>query len=45
MGETKIRTVRVPDDVWQHAQEQARIEGTTVTAYIVKQLRKWKAKP
>ena len=42
MTVTPNRTVRVPDDVWAHAQYAAQVEGTTVSAYIVKALRRWK---
>lgn len=37
----KVRTVRVPDDVWEHAQRCAQAEGTTVSARIVQALRDW----
>lgn len=42
---TPRRTVRVPDDVWEHAKACAEAEGTTVSAHIVKSLRKWRPKP
>lgn len=38
---TPRRTVRVPDNVWQPAQEKAATEGTTVTAIVVRALEKY----
>lgn len=38
---TPIRTVRVPDDVWEHAKRCAESEGTSVSARIVQALRDW----
>ena len=38
---TPIRTVRVPDEVWQAAQERAKAEGTTVTAVILRALARY----
>jgi hypothetical protein len=37
-----LRTVRVPDDVWQHAKACAAAEGTTISAHIVQGLRTWR---
>ena len=45
MTVTPNRTVRVPDDVWAHAMRAAEIEGTTISAYIVRSLRRWNPKP
>ena len=42
---TPNRTVRVPDDVWAHALSAAQVEGTTVSAYIVRSLRRWNPTP
>jgi len=38
---TPIRTVRVPDDVWQAAQERAAAKGETVSAVIVRALKRY----
>jgi hypothetical protein len=35
---TPRRTVRVPDDVWQPAQEKAATEGTNVSAVVNRKL-------
>jgi hypothetical protein len=39
-----LRSVRVPDDVWEHAKRCAEAEGTSVSAYIVERLRRWRPK-
>ena len=39
-----LRSIRVPDDVWEHAKECAEAEGISVSAYIVKALLRWKVK-
>ncbi len=41
MNPTPIRTVRVPDDVWQSAQERAAEKGETVSAVIVRALKRY----
>lgn len=41
MNPTPIRTVRVPDDVWQAAQERAAEKGETVSAVIVRALKRY----
>lgn len=33
-GETPRRTIRIPDDLWQRAQERARSEGTDASGLI-----------
>lgn len=38
---TPIRTVRVPDDVWQAAQDRAAENGETVSAVIVRALKRY----
>jgi len=38
---TPIRTVRVPDDVWQAAQDRAAEKGETVSAVIVRALKRY----
>ena len=38
-----LRTVRVPDAVWEHAKRCAATEGTSVSAHIVHALRTWQA--
>ena len=40
MAETKIRSIRVPDKVWDHAVEVAQFHDTTVSAMVVDFLRK-----
>lgn len=39
MPKTPIRGIRVPEELWLTAQEKAEIEGTTVSAEVVKFLR------
>ena len=41
MNPTPIRTVRVPDDVWQAAQDRAAEKGESVSAVIVRALRRY----
>lgn len=41
----RLHSVKVPDDVWEHAQRCAEAEGTTVSAHIVKSLRRWRPRP
>ena len=41
MNPTPIRTVRVPDDVWQAAQDRAAEKGETVSAVIVRALKRY----
>jgi predicted transcriptional regulator len=41
---TPIRNVRVPDDLWEAAQEAAEAKGTTVSAVIVAALRRFVAR-
>lgn len=38
---TKPRSVRVPDDVWQAAQAEAKRRGESVTDAIVRALRRY----
>lgn len=38
---TPPRSIRVPDDVWKAAQEEAERRGETVTAAIVRFLRRY----
>lgn len=40
-GKTPIRGIRVPDDLWHAAQEEARIEGRSVTDVIVGDLHRY----
>ena len=45
MGEDNripLRSVRVPDEVWEHAKRCAETEGISVSAYIVDRLRRWR---
>lgn len=41
VAETKIRGVRVPDDLWERAQEKAKRRHTTVSAVLVSRLLEW----
>lgn len=41
MNPTPIRTVRVPDDVWQAAQDRAAEKGESVSAVIVRALKRY----
>lgn len=34
-GNTKPRSLRVPDDIWQAALSKAKREGTTLSAVVV----------
>ena len=38
---TKVRHIRVPDDVWEAAQARAHAEGTTASAVAVEALREY----
>lgn len=38
---TPLRSVRIPDDVWQAAQSKAEREGTTVTAVVLAALQRY----
>jgi hypothetical protein len=40
---TPLRTVKVPEDVWQAAKDRAAAEGVTVSAVIVYALRRFGA--
>jgi hypothetical protein len=37
---TPLRSIRIPDDVWHVAVERAKVEGTSVSAWVVADLRK-----
>jgi len=39
-----LRSLRVPEDVWRAAMAKAHSEGTTVTAVVVKALRRYVAR-
>ena len=41
MSATPLRAVRVPDDVWQAAQAEAAQRGESVSAVIVRALRRY----
>lgn len=41
---TPMRSMRIPDDVWRHAQECAAAEGISVTEYVVRALKRWRPK-
>ncbi len=38
---TPHRKVRVPDELWRRALARAQMEGTSVSAVLVKALREW----
>jgi hypothetical protein len=40
---TPTRTVRIDDDLWHAVQEQAKLDGITVTSIIIKSLVKYLA--
>jgi hypothetical protein len=40
-GETKLRNVRVPDELWSAAMAEARAEGRTLTDVIVSDLHRY----
>ena len=40
---TPPRSIRIPDEIWQAAKARAAREGTTVTAIIMKALRRYGA--
>ena len=44
VAETRLRSVRVPDDVWKDAQERAAKRGETVSAVIVRALERYAAR-
>jgi hypothetical protein len=44
MPRDPIRTVRVPDEIWQHAKDCSKASGVSISAYIVRALRRWRVK-
>jgi hypothetical protein len=40
-GETKLRNVRVPDELWSAAMAEAKAEGRTLTDVIVSDLHRY----
>lgn len=40
-GKTKLRNVRVPDELWAAAMEEAKAEGRTLTDVIVSDLHRY----
>lgn len=40
-GETPVRGIRVPDDLWAAAKEEARIEGRSVTDVVLADLHRY----
>lgn len=44
MSETKVRAVRVPEDLWRAAQDKAASEYRTVSSVVVEALRRYVAK-
>lgn len=45
MSDTPLRSVRVPDAIWQAAREKADTRGDTLTAVIVSALKRYVARP
>lgn len=41
MSESRLRSVRIPDDIWQAAQERAAEKGETVSAVILRALKRY----
>lgn len=44
-GETPVRNIRVPTNIWRAAQEKAKAEGRTLTEVIVAYLRRYISTP
>lgn len=44
-GQTPLRTIRVPQHIWQAAKDKAAREGRTLTGVIVAYLRRYIAAP
>jgi hypothetical protein len=40
-GKTKLRNIRVPDELWSAAMEEAKTEGRTLTDVIVGDLHRY----
>lgn len=40
-GKTKLRNIRVPDELWAAAMEEAKAEGRTLTDVIVTDLHRY----
>lgn len=40
-GKTKLRNIRVPDELWNAAMEEAKAEGRTLTDVIVGDLHRY----
>lgn len=40
-GETKNRNLRVPDEIWQPALENAQADGTTITNVLTRYLQRY----
>lgn len=45
MSETKVRAVRVPDPIWEAARREAERRGETVSAAVVRFLRRYGTPP
>ena len=41
MAKTPLRNLRVPDELWAAAKARADMEGTTLTAVLVKALKQY----
>ena len=44
-GRTPKRNIRVPDEIWQAALDRAAENGETVTAVVVRALKRYAARP
>jgi predicted DNA binding CopG/RHH family protein len=43
-GQTPLRNIRVPDDLWTAAKQKAAAEGTTLSAVLVACLKRYVGK-
>jgi hypothetical protein len=41
MANTRPKSLRIPDDLWQSAVDKAQADGTTVTAVVTKALERF----
>lgn len=44
MAATRLRSMRIPDEIWEPAARKAKDEGVTVTSLVIAMLREY-AKP
>lgn len=45
MASTPLRAIRIPNDVWERAQEMAAVNGETLTAVVLRALTEYATKP